>query len=191
MKRLLTWTRLARNNTPPYMAHTKGTKHLRVLVLKLEPRRQKFAHCMAHCNSRVVASGARCAVCAVRGRFSSSFSCSLRSLPLPLFTALRTTPNSSFFFSIYHLHIHLVLWLWLPCWLLLLRSAFFVLLHLHHPITHHPSASHTSSDARPSPILRNHRDPKVVCHCLQLEPPRAVDAKVAPHPSKIPDQTLD
>jgi hypothetical protein len=186
MKRLLTWTRLARNNTPPYMAHTKGTKHLRVLVLKLETRRQKFAHCMAHCNS---CCGERCAVRGVRGARSLLFFFFLLSSlsPSPPFYGTTHYPELLFFFSIYHLHIHLVLWLWL----LLLRSAFFVLLHLHHPITHHPSASHTSSDARPSPILRNHRDPKVFCHCLQLEPPRAVDAKVAPHPSKIPDQTLD
>jgi hypothetical protein len=88
MKRLLTWTRLARNNTPPYMAHTKGTKHLRVLVLKLETRRQKFAHCMAHCNS---CCGERCAVRGVRGARCAR--CAVASLLLfPALFALSLSP---------------------------------------------------------------------------------------------------
>ena len=164
------------------MAHTKGTKHLRVLVLKSETRSDsKTKNCALHGALQLVlwraVRGARCARCAVASLllFPALFALSLS--PFLRHYALPRTPL--FFFHLPSTYSSSTLALASSSSLCLLRSS------------PSPSSHHTSSDARPSPILRNHRDPKVFCHCLQLEPPRAVDAKVAPHPSKIPDQTLD
>ena len=143
MKRLLTWTRLARNNTPPYMAHTKGTKAPACFGFEIGDSKTKI--CALHGALQLVlwraVRGARCARCAVASLllFPALFALSLS--PFLRHYALPRTPL--FFFHLPSTYSSSTLALASSSSLCLLRSS------------PSPSSHHSSSQRIPHLVRRS------------------------------------